>query len=130
MTAEAGERDVVVTLRDVFQSQQGIERRLSDSLGEIKLALQGLDSRLTSVDDWNRAADELHREQSKRMDGLDQRVRQLEEAGRVDASAVTAVRLAEEERHASALRTWQVLAAVGGIVGVVATVISLLMIHH
>jgi len=63
------ERDgqVRITLKDVYQQTQSLERSLGDSLGALNLTLLGIRAHMEQLDSRNTAADELHREQSDRI---------------------------------------------------------------
>lgn len=59
--------NVQITLKDVYQQTQSLERALSDSLGSLNLTMVSIKSHLETIDNRNSAADELHREQNDRI---------------------------------------------------------------
>lgn len=131
----------MVTLKDVYTSQQQIERRLADTLGELKITLTTINSHLSGLDQRNAAADELHKEQGRRLDrlervidaghveGLDARVRQLETSDTGAEAVAAATKEAESARHQSTVRLWQVVGTMGGLVGLIVAIASVILAH-
>lgn len=66
-----GTGQVTITLKDVYQATQTLERSLSDSLGTLNLTMVSIKGHLEQLDTRNAAADELHKEQGERLRKLE-----------------------------------------------------------
>jgi len=58
---------VTITLKDVYQQTQSLEKSLSGALTTLNLTMLSIKNHLEQLDSRNAAADELHREQSDRI---------------------------------------------------------------
>lgn len=67
MPAMSDDGTVQITLKDVYQQQQAIERTLSDSLNGLNLTMQQIRSHIEQLDTRNAAADQIHVEHASRL---------------------------------------------------------------
>lgn len=68
---EESDGRVSITLKDVYQQTQSLEKSLGDSLATLNLTMVSIKSHLETLDSRNSAADELHREHSDRIRKLE-----------------------------------------------------------
>ena len=61
---------VRITLKDVYQQTQSLEKSLSDSLATLNLTMTQIKSHIDSQDQRNTAADQLHVEHGARLSAI------------------------------------------------------------
>src|SRR5262244_3301201 len=61
---------VRITLKDVYQQTQSLEKSLSDALSALNLTMQSIKSHIEQLDTRNAAADQIHVEHSARISGI------------------------------------------------------------
>lgn len=59
--------EVRITLKDVYQQTQSLEKSLSDALGTLNLTMQQIKGHIEQLDSRNTAADLLHVEHGQRI---------------------------------------------------------------
>jgi hypothetical protein len=62
-----GDGTVRITLKDVYQQQQSLEKSLGDSLANLNLTMTQIKSHIDNQDQRNVAADQLHAEHGARI---------------------------------------------------------------
>lgn len=138
-----------ITLKDLYQSQQTIDRRLAETFADLKITLAKIQTHLDNVDQRNMAADELHREQGRRIgeiermidisglrtmredrqrltDAFEMRLRRLEDSD-VSSAALTE---AQDKAKSAVIRSRQAFwGMVVAIATVIAAAVALLTMH-
>lgn len=59
--------EVRITLKDVYQQTQSLEKSLGDALGTLNLTMQQIKGHIETLDSRNAAADQLHVEHAQRI---------------------------------------------------------------
>ena len=62
-----GDGQVRITLKDVYQQTQSLEKSLGDALGTLNLTMQQIKGHIEQLDTRNSAADQLHVEHAQRI---------------------------------------------------------------
>lgn len=154
-----GPGDLVITLKDVYLAQQDFsrqkaesDRKLTDVLTSLQITLDRIQNKIASMDARNSAADELHREQGRRLSDLERMaelsglstlrqdrqavIEQIEarlgklETGVVSQEAVDAYKdQATRSRNTSRNLVWAVILAVFTAVGSIAVLVGFFIAH-
>ena len=67
MTQMDGDGQVRITLKDVYQQTQSLEKSLGDALGALNLTMQSIKDHIGRLDSRNAAADQIHVEHAGRL---------------------------------------------------------------
>jgi predicted component of type VI protein secretion system len=69
---------VRITLKDVYQQTQSLEKTLSDSMSSLNLTMQDIRGHIDSQDKRNTSADQLHAEHGARITAMEAMLQQAQ----------------------------------------------------
>lgn len=144
-----GNGEVRITLKDLYMAQKQYEGKLVDSdkklgeaLADLRITLIGIQTHLTGVDARNTMADELVREQGRRIGdleraidssgvrslpndfrGLDERLTKLETNVATDSAVQDADRQARSARTLAKQTFWGMIVALATAIGIIVTLV-------
>lgn len=141
-----------ITLKDLYQSQQTIDRRLAETFADLKVTLVKIQTHLDTVDQRNQAADELHREHGRRIgevervidmtgvrslredrqriaDAFEARLRKLEYEDVSAAAVAEATDRAADARSKARVAFWGMVVALATAIGALVTLLVAIVSH-